>query len=122
MARPRKPDSLHALQGTKSHPSTAKTQSEIPAARPKMPSHLSPEARKAWHGLVTLLEERGTLSRADSMALSIWAETQARWVAAKAELAKYGIVVENAVLDSNGKSVVNRKPTTMRRRNLAGIR
>jgi len=75
-----------------------------------MPEHLSPEARKAWRGLVKLLEERGTLSRADSMVLSIWAETQARWVAAKAELAKYGIVVESAVLDSNGKSVVSRKP------------
>jgi P27 family predicted phage terminase small subunit len=75
-----------------------------------MPSHLSPEARKAWHGLVKLLEERGTLSRADSMALSIWSETQARWIAAKAELAKYGIVIETAVLDSNGQPVTSRKP------------
>ncbi len=75
-----------------------------------MPEHLSPEARKAWRGLVKLLEERGTLSRADSMVLSIWAETQARWVAAKAELAKYGIVIETSVLDSNGAPVVSRKP------------
>ncbi len=110
MARPRKSEELHKLQGTKPHPSTAKTHSDVPAARPKMPSHLSPEARKAWHGLVKLLEERGTLSRADSMALAIWAETQARWVAAKAELAKYGIVIETSVLDSNGQSVTSRKP------------
>ena len=110
MGRPTKPAELHALQGTKPHPSTAKTHSDVPAARPKMPSHLSVEARKAWHGLVKLLEERGTLSRADSMALSIWSETQARWIAAKAELAKYGIVIETAVLDSNGARVVSRKP------------
>src|ERR1700746_3030418 len=110
MGRPRKSDSLHALHGTKPHPSTAKTQSDIPAARPKMPSHLSTEARQAWHGLVKLLEERGTLSRADSMVLSIWAEAQARWVAAKAELAKYGIVIETSVLDSNGQPVTSRKP------------
>lgn len=110
MPRPRKPDALHELHGTKPHPSTVKTHSEVQAARPKMPSHLSPEARKAWHGLVKLLEERGTLSRADSMALSIWSETQARWIAAKAELAKYGIVIETAVLDSNGAPVVSRKP------------
>jgi P27 family predicted phage terminase small subunit len=75
-----------------------------------MPSHLSPEARKAWHGLVKLLEERGTLSRADSMALSIWAETQARWIAAKAELSTFGIVIETSVLDSNGTAVTTRKP------------
>ncbi len=75
-----------------------------------MPSHLSLEARKAWHGLVKLLEERGTLSRADSMVLSIWAETQSRWIAAKADVAKYGIVIETAVLDSNGQPVTSRKP------------
>jgi P27 family predicted phage terminase small subunit len=110
MARPRKSEELHKLHGTKSHPSTAKTHSDVEAARPKMPGHLSPEARKAWHGLVKLLEERGTLSRADSMALSIWAETQSRWIAAKAELTKYGIVIETSVLDSNGQPVTSRKP------------
>jgi len=110
MSRPRKPESVHALQGTKPHPSTAKTQSDIPAARPKMPTHLSPEARKAWRGLVTLLEERGTLTGADSMALAIWADTQARWVLAKADVHKYGIVIETSVLDSNGVAVVSRKP------------
>src|ERR1700736_5905524 len=98
MGRSRKPDALHALQGTKPHPSTAKTHSDVPAARPKMPSHLSDEARKAWRQLIALLEERGTLSRADSMVLSIWAETQARWIQAKAELAAHGVVVEIAVL------------------------
>jgi len=75
-----------------------------------MPGHLSEEARKAWRSLVALLEERGTLSRADSMALSIWAETQARWVAAKADVEKYGIVIESNVLDSNGRAVITRKP------------
>ena len=110
MARPRKPESVHRLQGTKPHPSTAKTQSDIPAATPKMPSHLSTEARRAWRQLVVLLEERGTLSRADSMALSIWSETQARWIAAKADVSKFGIVIETSVLDSNGVAVITRKP------------
>jgi len=110
MARPRKPDALHALHGTKSHPSTAHTHSAVTAARPKMPGHLSPEARKAWHGLVKLLEERGTLSRADSMVLSIWAETQSRWIAAKSELAAHGIVIEVSVMDSCGVAHITRKP------------
>ncbi len=110
MGRPRKPDALHALQGTKPHPSTAKTHSDVPAARPKMPSHLSGEARKAWRQLIALLEERGTLSRADSMALSIWAETQARWIQAKAELAAHGITIEVTVTDNNGVAHVTRKP------------
>jgi len=75
-----------------------------------MPSHLSTEARRAWRQLVVLLEERGTLSRADSMALSIWSETQARWIAAKADVSKFGIVIETSVLDSNGVAVITRKP------------
>jgi P27 family predicted phage terminase small subunit len=111
MGRPKKSDAEHALNGTKPHPSTAKTHSEVPAARPKMPSHLSDEAKKAWRQLVALLEERGTLSRADSMVLSIWSETQARWIQAKAEVAKYGIVIEQTVLDSNGAPVTTRKPS-----------
>ena len=110
MGRPRKSEADHRAQGTKPHPSTAKTHSDVTAARPKMPGHLSPEARKAWRHLVALLEERGTLSRADSMVLSIWAETQSRWVAAKADVQRFGIVIETSVLDSNGRPVVSRKP------------
>jgi P27 family predicted phage terminase small subunit len=110
MGRPRKPDHVHALQGTTPHPSVAKTHSTVEAARPKMPGHLSYEAKKAWRQLVALLEERGTLSRADSMVLSIWAETQARWVAAKEAVQKHGIVIEQIVLTSNGEPVTTRKP------------
>jgi P27 family predicted phage terminase small subunit len=59
---------------------------------------------------VKLLEERGTLSQADSMILSIWAETQSRWIAAKADVMRYGIVIESSVLDSNGAAITSRKP------------
>jgi P27 family predicted phage terminase small subunit len=110
MGRPPKTAEEHRWQQTKQRPSTAKTHSDVTASRPKMPSHLSPEAKKAWRNLVALLEERGTLSRADSMVLSIWAETQARWIAAKADVMRYGIVVESSVLDSNGTAVTARKP------------
>jgi P27 family predicted phage terminase small subunit len=110
VGRPRKPEEDHRWQQTKARPSTAKSHSETTAGRPKMPSHLSPEARKAWHGLVKLLEERGTLSRADSMVLSIWAETQSRWIAAKSDVMRYGIVIESSVLDSNGAAITSRKP------------
>ena len=108
--RPPKRPETHRWQQTRQRASTAKTHSATPAGTPKTPSHLSPEARKAWRGLVKLLEERGTLSRADSMVLSIWAETQSRWIAAKADVARFGIVIESTVLDSNGTAVVSRKP------------
>jgi P27 family predicted phage terminase small subunit len=110
MGRERKSDAEHALLGTKSHPSTVKTHSDVEAARPKVPSHLSPEARKAWRQIVALLEERGTLSRADGMALSIWAETQARWIQSKAELAAHGIVIDVTVTDNSGAAHITRKP------------
>jgi P27 family predicted phage terminase small subunit len=110
MGRPRKSEADHQWQGTKPSPSTEKTHSTVSAARPKMPTHLSDEAKKAWRQLVALLEERGTLSRADSMVLSIWAETQSRWVAAKAAVQEHGIIIETTVLDSNGSPVITRKP------------
>jgi P27 family predicted phage terminase small subunit len=110
MGRPRKSDAEHALNETKPHPSTAKTHSDVPAARPKMPAHLSPAARQAWRQIVALLQERGTLSKADGMALSIWAETQARWIQAKAELAAHGITIEVTVTDNNGVAHITRKP------------
>jgi P27 family predicted phage terminase small subunit len=75
-----------------------------------MPSHLGPEARRAWRGLVKLLAERGTLSRADAMMLSLWAETQSRWIQSKAELAARGITIEVTVLDSNGIAHTTWKP------------
>jgi P27 family predicted phage terminase small subunit len=110
MGRPPKTAEEHRWQHTKQRPSVAKTVSDTVAGKPKMPGHLSPEAKKAWRNLVALLEERGTLSKADSMILSIWSETQARWVLAKADVLRYGIVIETSVLDSNGASVTSRKP------------
>jgi P27 family predicted phage terminase small subunit len=110
MGRPPKSSEEHRWQQTKQRPSVAKTHSDTVAGKPKMPGHLSPEAKKAWRNLVALLEERGTLSRADSMVLSIWSETQARWVLAKADVMRFGIVIETSVLDSNGTAVTSRKP------------
>src|SRR5260370_37663988 len=110
MARPRKSDAEHRRDGTKPHPSTAKSQSDIPAARPKMPSHLSPEARKAWRGLVKSLEERGTLTGAGSMTRAIWADTPAGWILANDDVHQCGIVTESSALDAISGAVASRLP------------
>jgi P27 family predicted phage terminase small subunit len=110
MGRPAKSEEQHELQGTKPHPKTAKTHADVAQARPKMPSHLTPAAKTAWRQIVKLLEERGTLSNADGMVLSVWAETQARWLAAKQAVQDHGILIEVTVLDSNGAPVTTRKP------------
>lgn len=110
MGRKAKSEETHELQGTKSHPKTAKTHVDVAMVKPKMPTHLTPAAKTAWRQIVNLLEERGTLSNADQMVLSVWAETQARWIQAKQEVARLGIVLEVTILDSNGAPQVTRKP------------
>jgi P27 family predicted phage terminase small subunit len=107
--RPRKTDLEHALHGTKPSKSTAKTQSDLTASVPKMPTHLTPDARKEWRRVLPLLMERGSLTEADSAALSVYCETHARWVEAKRDVKKDGLTVSTTVLDSSGNAVSNRK-------------
>jgi P27 family predicted phage terminase small subunit len=109
MARPRKPDHVHALQGTKPHTSTAKTHSDVPASAPRMPGHLTPEARKEWKRVLPMLLERGSMTDGDAAALSMYVEIFARWVAAKKDVEENGLTITTTVLDKNGEAVSSRK-------------
>jgi len=109
MGRPAKSLKQHALQGTKPHPSTVQATSEVKSARPKMPKTLTPAARREWRRILPILEERGTLSRADSTCLSLYCETYARWLQAQEELSTHGLVVVTTVLDKHGAAIESRK-------------
>jgi P27 family predicted phage terminase small subunit len=109
MGRNPKSSERHALQGTKPHATTVTAVSEVKSARPKMPKTLTPAAKKEWRRIVPILEERGTLSRADSTCLSLYAETYARWLQAQEELATHGLVVVTTVLDKHGAAIESRK-------------
>jgi P27 family predicted phage terminase small subunit len=109
MGRPRKPDRVHALQGTKPHASTAKTHSDVPAAAPRMPGHLTPEAKKEWRRILPMLLQRGSLTDGDAGALAMYCELYARWLAAKKDVQENGLTITNTVLDKNGEAVSSRK-------------
>ena len=110
LGRPRKSDALHALHGTKPHPSTAKTESALTGALPQMPAHLTAAARREWRRVLPLLAARGSLTEADSAALALYCETHARWIVAKQDLEQNGLTVTTVVLDAGGNPISNRKP------------
>src|SRR3954447_3606447 len=108
MPRAKLSETLHKLRGTKYR--DRRISSEVVAGRPKQPDHLSEEAKREWRRIIPLLEQRGTLSKADSQVLALYCETHARWLQAKREVAENGLMVESTVLDSSGEQVTNRKP------------
>jgi P27 family predicted phage terminase small subunit len=108
MARPRMSDAHHELLGSK-YRNRAKTESTMAADQPKMPSHLSPEARREWRRVLPMLLERRSLTEGDATALGLYVEIFARWVLAKRELLDSGITIQTTVLDKRGSAVQTRK-------------
>ena len=109
IGRPRLSDAEHALRGTKPHSSTAKTVSALSAAKPKMPSHLTPEARKEWKRVLPLLLQRSSLTDGDATALSLYCETFSRWLLAKKDVETNGLTITTVVLDGNGQAISTRR-------------
>jgi P27 family predicted phage terminase small subunit len=108
MGRMRLPDSHHDLVGSKYR--DRHEPSQIAAGRPKQPDHLCADAKKEWRRIIPLLEQRGTLSKADSAVLAVYCETHARWLQAKSEVTEHGLMIAVTVLDSAGEQVTTRKP------------
>ena len=73
------------------------------AVKPRVPSHLSDEARKVWGYLAPRLFELGLLTELDREALGMYCESCARWVEAKAQIKKSGLVLKTI----NGNLVQN---------------
>lgn len=109
MARPRLPDSHHALTGGKYRNRSKTAESQLSAGAPRMPAHLGTEARKEWKRVLPMLLQRDSLTDADATVLSLYAETFARWVAAKLEVSQRGLTIEVSVLDRNGTPIMSRK-------------
>jgi P27 family predicted phage terminase small subunit len=109
MARPKLSEDHHKLAGTPVFKSKAKQESKLPADQPAMPSHLSRDARKQWKILLPMLLQRRSLTDGDALALSLLAETSARWVLAKRDVEEFGLVVTTSVLDKSGTAVEVRK-------------
>src|SRR5215469_10015160 len=71
MPQPRKSDALHQLQGSKPH-DRASDVSHVKAGRPKFPKDLDSALRPTFKRLCSLLQERRTLTSADSELIRLY--------------------------------------------------
>ena len=94
MARVTVAPEIHALKGTQAEPRKRPTVSSVAeSSRPVCPRHIKGTARKAWNEVVQLLERRKTLDEAAGPTLLIYATTMARWLEAKADVDKRGLML-----------------------------
>jgi P27 family predicted phage terminase small subunit len=110
MARPRASDAHLALTGGKYRDRSKTVESKHSADVPRMPSYLSPDARKEWRRLLPLLMERGSLTAGDAQGLALHCETFARWVSCQKKINEEGITQTVTVLDKTGEKVTRTKP------------
>jgi P27 family predicted phage terminase small subunit len=101
-------DEHHELLGSK-YRNRAKTESNLPADVPRMPSHLTKEARAEWRRILPMLLQRRSLTPADAQVLALYTENYSRWLAAKRDVEENGIVVSTTVLDKHGAAIQTRK-------------
>jgi P27 family predicted phage terminase small subunit len=90
---------------------------EPPSGLPEAPTHLDKLALEEWHRIVPLLDEMGVLTRIDGAALSVYCDAHSRWLRARAELVKHGMLVKTkAGFKLNpAVSVINASLRTMQR-------
>ena len=100
MPRPAKTIRQHLLEGTVPQ-GKANLDSKFSGGRPRIPKHLSPEARTEYKRAVQFLEKRGTLTPGDYGQLSLYASVFARWLQAKEAVGK-DLMVDVTVTDNNG--------------------
>ena len=60
---------------------------------PGPPTHLTGDARKAWHRVAEILTTMGVLTEADLQALEAYCVVVARWQDAEAQLKQYGVML-----------------------------
>jgi P27 family predicted phage terminase small subunit len=58
--------------------------------RPSAPAHVSDKARETWRYVAGVLDRMGVLTEADALALEMLCEAYADYLAARAELKKFG--------------------------------
>jgi len=88
-----KPTKLKILAGTR--PARINQNEPTPApTRPEIPEHLDALARGEWDRLVPILERMGVLTEADGAALTLYCECYSKWLRARGEVQKRGLLIE----------------------------
>lgn len=109
------PTKLKILKGTRSDRINGR-EPFLPVARPAIPDHLDSLARGEWDRLVPILEKMGVLTEADGAALMLYCECYSKWMRARGEIAKRGMLIEmtrtitskrGATVETTGKPIAN---------------
>jgi P27 family predicted phage terminase small subunit len=73
-----------------------------PAGEPEPPEHLDNLAKDEWRRMAEILGHMGLLSPAEGPALTLFCESYSKWLRARGEIVKRGMVIERDVINSNG--------------------
>ena len=95
-----KPTKLKRLAGNPGKRELNKSEPMPSAEAPDMPPGLPKLARREWESIVPQLERLGMLSRIDGKALAAYCHAYARWVEAEKQVHKYGMIIEEPVIDT----------------------
>ena len=88
-----KPTALKQLQGTLRKDRTNANEPKPGPLGKSIPDHLSKEAKKYWKESFKLLTRVGILTETDADSLALYCESKMRWVFAKKQLEKDGMVI-----------------------------
>lgn len=104
-----KPTALKLLAGAQ--PCRVNADEPRPApGEPTAPAHLAGEALAEWRRIVPKLVAMGILTEADGPALAIYTVAYARWIQARAEVERRGLMIDTTIvkasaLDADGNLV-----------------
>jgi P27 family predicted phage terminase small subunit len=87
------PTKLKILAGTRRARINRNEPSPAPI-RPEIPEHLDALARGEWERLCPILERMGVLTEAEGAALTIYCECYSKWLRARGDVAKRGLLIE----------------------------
>ncbi len=90
-----KPTLMKELDGNPGKRAVNDREPVPPDGVPDCPEHLDEEARAEWFRTAAALKEMGLLSQADRSALAAYCVAYSRWVAAEAQVKKFGTIVKS---------------------------
>ncbi len=90
-----KPTALKLLEGNPGKRPVNDREPVAPDGVPECPDYLDDVARSEWFHTSSVLKDMGLLSRADRAALAAYCVAYSRWVAAEAQVKKYGTIVKS---------------------------
>jgi P27 family predicted phage terminase small subunit len=81
-----------------------------PSGRPAPPDHLDKVAKEEWEHMCGLLEGMGLLSLAEGPVLILYCECFSKWLRARGEIVKYGMVIKSTTsVIQKGKIVATKE-------------